>query len=202
VTTGVPQGSVLGPVLFNIFDGNMDSVIEHTLSKFDDDTKLHGAVDTLEGRDTVQRDLDRLERWAHVNIMKLHKVKCKALHINQGNPKHKYRLGREWIKSSPEEQDLGVPVDGKLNMARHHALTAGLHQKQRGQQVEGGDSAPLLYSGETLPGVLHPALEPSAQERHGPAGVGPEEATKMVPKKVLPFFPLILLPIPPRRGKE
>jgi len=56
----------------------------------------------------------------------------------------------------------------------------GLHPQQRGQQGEGGDSAPLLLSGETYPGVLHPALEPSAQDRHGPVGTGPEEATKMI----------------------
>jgi len=56
----------------------------------------------------------------------------------------------------------------------------GLHQEKRGQQGEGGDSAPLLHSGETPPGVLHPALEPPAQQRHGPVGAGPEEATKMV----------------------
>ena len=46
--------------------------------------------------------------------------------------------------------------------------------------VEGGDSAPLLCSGKTSPGVLRPAPEPSAQERHGPVGAGPEEATKMI----------------------
>jgi len=56
----------------------------------------------------------------------------------------------------------------------------GLHQKQCRQQVKGGDSAPLLQAGETSPGVLRPALETSAQERHGPVGVGPEEATKMI----------------------
>jgi len=51
----------------------------------------------------------------------------------------------------------------------------GLHQTQCGQQVEGGDSAPLLCFGETSPGVLHPALELSEQERHGAVGAGPEE---------------------------
>jgi len=59
-------------------------------------------------------------------------------------------------------------------------LYPGLHQEKGGQQVEGGDSAPLLCSGETPLGALHPALEPSAQEKHGPVGAGPEEATKMI----------------------
>jgi len=61
VTNGVPLRLVFGPALFNIFVCNMDGGIECTLSKSANDTKLCGVVNTLEGRDAIQRDLDSLE---------------------------------------------------------------------------------------------------------------------------------------------
>ncbi|GAB0180663.1 cAMP-dependent protein kinase inhibitor alpha [Grus japonensis] len=124
VMSGVPQGSVLGPALFNNFVGDMDNGIECTLSKFADDTKLCGVVEMLEGRNAIQRDLDRLERWAHVNCMKFNRAKCKVLHMGRHNLKHNYMTSREWIESSPEEKDLGVLIDEKLHMSRQCALAA------------------------------------------------------------------------------
>jgi len=73
--SGVPQGLAMGPVLFNIFVSDVDSGMECTLRRFVDEPKMCGVADMLEGRDTFQRDLKKLEKWACVNPMKFNKAK-------------------------------------------------------------------------------------------------------------------------------
>ncbi|PKU41171.1 rna-directed dna polymerase from mobile element jockey-like [Limosa lapponica baueri] len=100
VTSSVAQGSILSPILFNIFINDLDDGAERTLSKFADDTKLGGEADIPEGCAAIQKDLNRLEKWVDRNLMKFNK--------ERNNPLHQYMLGAVQMESSLVEKDLGV----------------------------------------------------------------------------------------------
>ena len=92
-------------VLFNISIHDIDDGIECLLRKFADDTKLSGAADTAEGRDGTQRHLDKHERQALVNLMRLNKAKCERLWW--GNPRYVYRSERSFLRAALKKGTWG-----------------------------------------------------------------------------------------------
>ncbi|KAK4806774.1 hypothetical protein QYF61_005570 [Mycteria americana] len=108
----------------NIFINNLADRAECTLNKFADDTKVGGMADMPEGHAAIQRDFDKLEKWADRNLMQFNKGKCKVLPLGRNNPMHRYMLGATQLESSLAEKDLGVLVDTRLNMSQQCALAA------------------------------------------------------------------------------
>jgi hypothetical protein len=115
VTSGVPQGSVLGPILFLIFINDLDCDIFNWLLKFADDTKLFSSVQDSAARDRLQKDLDTLVRWADDWQMKFNVEKCKVMHIGRSNPQFSYNMNGTNLETITTEKDLGVTLVNTMN---------------------------------------------------------------------------------------
>ena len=114
VPSGVPQGSVLGPLLFIIFINDIDSavdVVHCTLLKFADDTKGLHKVDNDAEAARLQKDLDNLYQWSCDWQMMFNLDKCQILHFGRNNPCRDYTINGHLLKHVNEEKDLGVIID-------------------------------------------------------------------------------------------
>ncbi|KAK3090353.1 hypothetical protein FSP39_011129 [Pinctada imbricata] len=121
VTSGIPQGSVVGPLLFVIFINDLPDIVESTVYLFADDTKIFKVIE--EGRDKriLQKDLESLTDWSDKWLLKFHPDKCKYLHIGKHNPAsdYQYQLMGKTLEKIEEEKDIGVYVDESLSFDKH-----------------------------------------------------------------------------------
>ena len=122
VTSGVPQGTVLGLLLFLIYVNDSASVVKHsTVKMFADDVLLYAPANTLKECSSLQNNLTAISSWASCWQLKLNPTKCKALMItNKCKPiPFTYSINHQPISWSNPVKYLGVQVDSKLSWSKH-----------------------------------------------------------------------------------
>ncbi|XP_040286085.1 uncharacterized protein LOC120999281, partial [Bufo bufo] len=125
VTSGVPQGSVLGPILFNIFISKIAEGLDGKVCLFADDTKICNRVDVPGGIHQMEKDLGKLEEWSKIWQLKLNVDKCKIRHLGRKNPRAEYKISDTVLTSVSEERDLGVIISEDLKVGRQCHRAAG-----------------------------------------------------------------------------
>ena len=118
--SSVPQEAILKQVLFNILINDINSGIKCTLIKFADDTKLCGRHAQGTG---CQPEIPRqAEQWVQMRLVRFSKSKCKVLNLDHGNSYYLYKLGDVRVEHGPDEKDIRVLMDGKLEINQQCAL--------------------------------------------------------------------------------
>ena len=133
ITSGIPQGSVLGLILFLIFINDLPKVIKCLIKLYADDAKLYQIIKSNQDSVDLQVDVGRSKEWAIIWKMLFNTKKCKHLHIGPSNPCDYFMpsdLGAVPIEKVEEEKDLGVIIDRKLNF-RQHIAKKSIHSTQK-----------------------------------------------------------------------
>ena len=132
VLSGIPQGSILGPLLFIIFINDIDQDITSKILKFADDTKLLGGVKSQEDIEALRTDLNRLYEWSEKWQMKFNLDKCMVMHMGYKNGEADYVIGGKILGKVSEEKDLGVIISKEFKVANQCSKAAS-----KGNQILG-----------------------------------------------------------------
>ena len=123
VFSGVPQGSVLGPILFIYYINDLPSVTDCNLKIFADDTKAYSPINSIDDRNKLQICINNLNNWTEKWLLKFNSSKCKVLHIGENNPQHDYYITVDGksvkLETTTSEKDLGVYIDPNLTFVDH-----------------------------------------------------------------------------------
>ena len=124
VTSGVPQGSVLGPILFIIYINDLIQVLKNSnIRLFADDAKIFKVISSQDDAINLQCDIDKVVNWTKIWKLEFNVSKCKVLHLGVSNNEYNYKMEHlneiTLLQSATEEKDLGVIFDNKLQFDQH-----------------------------------------------------------------------------------
>ena len=128
VLSGIPQGSVLGPILFLIFIDDLPDSVEGLVKIFADDTKVFSAINEEEDYKSLQKDLDHLSEWSDKWQLRFNVSKCGVMYYGNRSEKHAYSMEEGGVKRElaklNEEKDLGVIFDPSMTFSKHVGMIA------------------------------------------------------------------------------
>ncbi len=193
VISGVPQGSVLGPMLFVCYINDLPDVIHTMVRMFADDTKIFTDVSDTDNQEELQKDIERLDEWASEWQLTFNATKCKVMHLGNKNPQQTYKMKKDGIDVTLDtttlEKDLGVHVDNQLKFDQHTEKQVNKANKilgliRRSYTFLDRDSTVTLYTSLIRPhleyghAVTYPRHEKECKLIEGVQ----RRATKMIPE--------------------
>ena len=145
VLSGVPQGSVLGPILFLIYINDLDDDITSKVLKFADDTKVFRKIKSDADRQHLQDDLNKLIEWSEKWQMLFNFGKCKCLHTGHGNEDAQYTMGDTVLNTTLKEKDLGLTISADMKVTEQCGIAAA-----KGNQILGLIRRNIVYKEKEL----------------------------------------------------
>ena len=143
--SGVPQGSVLGPILFLIYINDLDDDITSKVLKFADDTKVFRKIKSDADRQHLQDDLNKLIEWSEKWQMLFNFGKCKCLHTGHGNEDAQYTMGDTVLNTTLKEKDLGLTISADMKVSEQCGIAAA-----KGNQILGLIRRNIVYKEKEL----------------------------------------------------
>ena len=163
VTSGIPQGSVLGPILFVIYINDMPEVVDKNsfVYLFADDTKVFRKIACNLDSKTLQIDIDALMEWSNKWLLKFHPDKCVYMGIGYKNSEviEKYHMGDHSLKISKCEKDIGVHIDSKLEFDVHISKAINKANMMLGISRRTFQALDKTKFGFIFKGIVRPHLE-------------------------------------------
>ena len=153
VFSGVPLGSVLGPLLFLIHINDLDDNITSNVLKFADDTKVFRRVNTYINKQHLQNDLNKLGKWSEKWQTLFNFRKCKCRHTGHGSLDVNYKLGNTVLGTTVKEKDLGVTISADMKVSEQCGIAAS-----KGNQILGLIMRNITYKEKRLIIPLYKAI--------------------------------------------
>jgi len=163
VISGVPQGSVLGPLLFLIYINDIDEEVSSPILKFADDTKILRPLTSTNDHEELQKDLDKLHRWSLKWEMKFNASKCKVIHFGHNNPQFPYIIEGQILEKSSQEKDLGITMQPNLDFDKHIGIITGRANKILGMISRSYDNKQKNNILQLYKTLVRPHLEYAVQ---------------------------------------